>query len=122
VTKLVTKFASVYHQLSHCALTKSMGIVFRLALGDDIGVLQRLVPGADRGNSSWSLAVDASKYRAWFKKSWKERDYATIIAVAEKMPNNVLEGDQKLLLWYNQARTKNGDLNHQPTRIQEMLI
>lgn len=37
MTKLVTKFVSVYNQLSHCALTKSMGIVFRLALGDDIG-------------------------------------------------------------------------------------
>ena len=27
MTKLVTKFAAVYNQLSHCALTKSMGIV-----------------------------------------------------------------------------------------------
>jgi hypothetical protein len=93
-----------------------------LALGDEIGTLLRLVPGADRGNSSWSLAGDASKYRAGFKKPCPDSDYATIISVAEKMPNNVLEGDQKLLLWYNQARTKNGDLNHQPTRIQEMLI
>jgi len=104
----VTKFAAVYNQLSHCVLTKSMGIVFRLALGDDIGTLQRLVPGADSGNSSWSLAVDADKYRAGFKKSWQKRDYATIIAVAEKIPNNVLEEDPKLLMWYDQAITRIG--------------
>ena len=108
MTKLVTKFASVYNQLSHSAQTKSMGIVFRLALGDDIGALQRLVPGADRGNSSWSLAVDADEYRAWFKKAWQDHDYATIIAVAEKMPNNVLEEDPKLLMWYDQAITRIG--------------
>jgi hypothetical protein len=110
VTKLVTKFVSFSHRLSHCALTKSIGIVFRLALGDDIGALQRLVPGADRGNSSWSLAVDADKYRAWFKKAWQDHDYATIIAVAEKMPNIVLEEDPKLLMWYDQAITRMGDI------------
>ncbi|MFZ4524143.1 MAG: DNA methyltransferase [Chlorobium sp.] len=46
--------------------------------------------------------------RAGFKKSWQERDYATIIAVAEKIPNNVLEEDPKLLLWYDQAITRMG--------------
>jgi len=48
--------------------------------------------------------------RAGFKKSWQERDYATIIAVAEKIPNNVLEEDPKLLMWYDQAITRYGDL------------
>ncbi len=47
--------------------------------------------------------------RAGFKKSWQERDYATIIAVAEKIPNNVLEEDPKLLMWYDQAITRIGD-------------
>lgn len=44
--------------------------------------------------------------RAGFKKSWQERDYATIVAVAEKIPNNVLEEDPKLLMWYDQAVTR----------------
>ena len=48
--------------------------------------------------------------RAGFKKSWQERDYATIIAVAEKIPNNVLEEDPKLLMWYDQAITRMGDV------------
>ena len=47
--------------------------------------------------------------RAGFKKAWQDRDYATIIAVAEKIPNNVLEEDPKLLMWYDQAITRIGD-------------
>ena len=46
--------------------------------------------------------------RAGFKKAYQERDYATIIALAEKIPNNVLEEDPKLLLWYDQAVTRMG--------------
>ncbi|MCF4150286.1 site-specific DNA-methyltransferase [Dethiosulfovibrio sp. F2B] len=47
--------------------------------------------------------------RAGFKKAWQERDYKVIIAVAEKIPNNVLEEDPKLLMWYDQAVTRVGD-------------
>lgn len=47
--------------------------------------------------------------RAGFKKAWHERDYGTIIDVAEKIPNNVLEEDPKLLMWYDQAVTRKGD-------------
>lgn len=46
--------------------------------------------------------------RAGFKKAWQERDYATIISVAEKIPNKVLEEDPKLLMWYDQAVTRMG--------------
>ena len=46
--------------------------------------------------------------RAGFKKAWQERDYATILAVADKIPNNVLEEDPKLLMWYDQAVTRMG--------------
>lgn len=46
--------------------------------------------------------------RAGFKKAWQERDYTTIIEVAEKIPNNVLEEDPKLLMWYDQAVTRVG--------------
>ena len=47
--------------------------------------------------------------RAGFKKAWQERDYGIIITVAEKIPNNVLEEDPKLLMWYDQAVTRIGD-------------
>lgn len=44
--------------------------------------------------------------RSGFKKCWQERDYATIIAVAEKIPHTALEEDPKLLMWYDQAQTR----------------
>ena len=46
--------------------------------------------------------------RAGFKKAWQEHDYAVIVAVADKIPNNVLEEDPKLLMWYDQAVTRRG--------------
>jgi inorganic pyrophosphatase len=46
--------------------------------------------------------------RAGFKKAWQDHDYATIIAVADKIPNDVLEEDPKLLMWYDQAMTRKG--------------
>ena len=48
--------------------------------------------------------------RAGFKKAWQERDYPTIIAVAQKIPENVLQEDPKLLMWYDQAVTRSGRL------------
>ena len=47
--------------------------------------------------------------RAGFKKAWQERDYATIIAVAEKIPGTILQEDSKLLMWYDQAITRTRD-------------
>lgn len=44
--------------------------------------------------------------RAGFKKAWQERDYQTIIEVARKIPDNILQEDQKLLMWYDQALTR----------------
>jgi hypothetical protein len=44
--------------------------------------------------------------RAGFKKAWQDKDYTTIINVAEKIPDNVLREDPKLLMWYDQAVTR----------------
>ena len=44
--------------------------------------------------------------RAGFFKAYRDQDYATIIAIAEKIPETVLQEDQKLLLWYDQALTR----------------
>ena len=46
--------------------------------------------------------------RAGFFKAYGEQDYATIISVAEKIPETVLQEDQKLMLWYDQALTRSG--------------
>jgi len=47
--------------------------------------------------------------RAGFKKAWQERDYVTIIAVARKIPETILQEDPKLLMWYDQALTRSGE-------------
>jgi len=44
--------------------------------------------------------------RAGFKKAWQDRDYQTIVSIAEKLPDTVLEEDPKLLMWYDQAITR----------------
>jgi hypothetical protein len=47
--------------------------------------------------------------RAGFKSCWGNRDYVTIMAVAKKIPDDVLQEDEKLLLWYDQAVTRTED-------------
>jgi hypothetical protein len=44
--------------------------------------------------------------RAGFKNAWASKDYATIIAIAQKMPEEALQEDERLLLWYDQALTR----------------
>ena len=47
--------------------------------------------------------------RAGFRRAWQARDYDTIIEVARKVPENVLQEDPKLLMWYDQALTRSGE-------------
>lgn len=44
--------------------------------------------------------------RAGFKDAWSRKDYQTIISVAKKIPDEALQEDEKLLLWYDQALTR----------------
>jgi len=44
--------------------------------------------------------------RAGFKKAWQELDYKTIVDIAKKIPENVLEEDPKLLMYYDLAVTR----------------
>ena len=44
--------------------------------------------------------------RAGFRSAWGNKDYATIISVANKLPEETLQEDEKLLLWYDQALTR----------------
>ena len=47
--------------------------------------------------------------RTGFKKAWQEREYATIIAVARKIPDKILQENLTLLMWYDQALTRVGE-------------
>jgi len=44
--------------------------------------------------------------RAGFKDAWAKKDYQTIITMAQKIPDDALQEDEKLLLWYDQALTR----------------
>jgi 16S rRNA G966 N2-methylase RsmD len=44
--------------------------------------------------------------RAGFKKAWENKDYDTIITVAQMIPDDVLQEDPKLLMYYDQALTR----------------
>ena len=47
--------------------------------------------------------------RAGFRRAWQERNYGTIVSVGRRIPDNVLQNDPKLLMWYDQAVTRVGE-------------
>lgn len=47
--------------------------------------------------------------RAGFKACWQERDYATIVKVAAKLPETVLQEDEKLLMYIDNSQTRLGN-------------
>ena len=47
--------------------------------------------------------------RAGFKAAYDKQDYGTIVAVAAKLPENVLQEDDKLLMYYDVASMRLGD-------------
>ena len=52
--------------------------------------------------------------RAGFRRAWQRQDYATIITVAQKIPDVVLREDPKLLMWYDQAVTRSPEVRATP--------
>jgi DNA modification methylase len=74
--------------------------------------VQSLLPGFEpklevpRSKRMTVLRLEA--VRAGFKFCWQSRDYRTIITVAQRIPEAVLQEDPKLLMWYDQAVTRLG--------------
>jgi hypothetical protein len=46
--------------------------------------------------------------RAGFRRSWQQTDYSSILTVAEKIPDDVLQEDPMLLMWYTNSLTRAG--------------
>lgn len=44
--------------------------------------------------------------RAGFKKAWQENDYETIVTIADRIPRDILESDDQLILFYDSARQR----------------
>lgn len=47
--------------------------------------------------------------RAGFRAAWANNDYATIISIADKLPDATLQEDEKLLTFYDMALTRTED-------------
>ena len=47
--------------------------------------------------------------RAGFRAAWSAKDYATILAIAHKLPDETLQEDEKLLTLYDMALTRSED-------------
>lgn len=47
--------------------------------------------------------------RAGFKQAWTDKDYRTIADVAKKLPDSVIEEDEKLLLYHDNALNRLGE-------------
>ena len=44
--------------------------------------------------------------RAGFRSAWAAKDFKTIISIAQKVPEEALQEDEKLLFWYDSALTR----------------
>jgi hypothetical protein len=47
--------------------------------------------------------------RTGFKAAWATRDYKTIVALAERLPLDVLQEDQTILMYYDNPSTRLGE-------------
>lgn len=46
--------------------------------------------------------------RAGFRRAWQQNDYATIVNVSEKIPEDILHEDAMLVMWYTNSLTRLG--------------
>lgn len=44
--------------------------------------------------------------RAGFKKAWSDKDYAKIVTVGDRLPESVIQEDDKLLMYYDNAQIR----------------
>jgi len=54
-------------------------------------------------------AFRSEAVRAGFSAAWRNRDYATIVRVAQRLPEAVLQEDAQLLMYYDNASARVGD-------------
>lgn len=44
--------------------------------------------------------------RAGFERAWQDKDYRTIVDVGSRVPEELLQRDPKVTLWYDQAQVR----------------
>jgi hypothetical protein len=53
--------------------------------------------------------VRTEALRAGFKECWQKHDYATIVKLAKRLPEAVIQEDPALLLYFDNALTRTGE-------------
>jgi hypothetical protein len=53
--------------------------------------------------------VRSEALRAGFKEAWQKKEYATILQIAKRVPDSVIQEDPALLMYYDNASLLLGD-------------
>jgi hypothetical protein len=53
--------------------------------------------------------VRSEALRAGFKECWQKKDYVTIVQIAQRVPDAVIEEDEALLMYYDNALMRTGE-------------
>ncbi|MCG0276808.1 MAG: DNA methylase, partial [Thermosediminibacteraceae bacterium] len=121
------KFLQIKHELKHEKLPELIDILKENFLQDEEG--RWYVPDPNKQSDIEKLRVKnllkefegylntkgklkvfrTEAIRAGFKDLWQKKDYKTIVKVAEKLPETVLQEDTTLLMYYDNALSKLGD-------------
>ena len=124
--ELQPQFLRQLHQARHEALPELSTLLEQNFLQDDQG--RWYVPDPNRAGDLEALRlkgllrefrsyVEGKKklkqfrseaVRAGFAHAWRERDFATIVAVAGRLPEQVLQEDAELLMYYDNASLRVG--------------
>lgn len=60
------------------------------------------------GNKKKLKQFRTEAVRTGFKKAWSEKDYETIVKIGERLPEKVLQEDDKLLMYFDNAQIRIG--------------
>ena len=78
----------------------------KLNRGDELPGLTVPVPKIPKGKKLKELRTEA--VRVGFKHCYQQKDYQTIVIIAEVLPESVIEEDEALQMYYDTAVTRLG--------------
>ena len=60
------------------------------------------------GNKKKLRTIRTEAIRAGFKRAYKEKDFETIVKVGDRIPEKVVQEDDKLFMFYENAKIRLG--------------
>jgi DNA modification methylase len=125
--EIMPKFLQELHQMKHEKLPELLDLLEENFLQDEKG--RWYVPDPSKQsdleklreknllkefeeykNSTGRLKVFRTEaIRAGFKKCWRNKDYATIVKIGDRLPESILQEDSSILMYYDNALTRMGE-------------